>query len=176
MYPHASGHRSKEILASRPIDAWIVVPEPVESNEEFRIAYLCDRKGYLFGVVENGHSHVDVVSYLSHGIQASICIVDGQRNLEFLCGNIMLSNQVDVDAGSSAPAVDKARHRKLFYHVFGLEYDRDSQLVAFTSSDVSLLSTELFYGLLQLFFVQSLQVIYKLIIYLLMMLVVHPLM
>ena len=77
-------------LGFRPIDAWIVVPEPVESDEEFWVAYLCDRKGYPFRVVEDRHPHVDVVGYFSHRVQASICIVNRQRNLKFLCGNVML--------------------------------------------------------------------------------------
>ena len=97
-----------------------MVSEPIKSDEKFRVAYLCDRKGYPFRVVKDHHRHVDVVGYLSRGVQASICIVDWQRNLEFLCGNVMLSNQVDVDAGSGAPAVNKARYCKLFYHVLGL--------------------------------------------------------
>ena len=140
-------------LSFRPIDASIVVPEPVESDEEFRIAYLCDCKGYPFRVVEDRHPHVDVVGYLSHGVQASICIVDWQGNLEFLCGDVMLFDQIDVNAGSSTPAVNEACYGKLFYHVLGLEYDRDNQLVAFTPSDVSLLSAKFFNGFLQLFFV-----------------------
>ena len=65
--------------------------------------------------------------------------------------------------------------RKLLYRALGLEYDRDSQLVAFAPSDVSLLSAEFFDGLLQLLFVSSSQVVYKLIVYFLMTLVVHPL-
>ena len=81
----------------------------------------------------------------------------------------------NVHSCARASAVNETCHRKLFYCVLGLEYDRDGQLVAFAPPDISLLSAELSYGLIWLFPVQSLQAAYKLDIYLLMMHIVHAL-